>query len=233
MINGKEHPFIKWIDKKVHKEKGNCVVMIDGWPGSGKSYAALDLCKTFDPKFNIDYVAFTLLDVMKILKECATTGERGRAIMLDEAGVAGNSKRFMAKESQMYEEILRMMRFLGNLFVTTSPNFGDYLKSARQLADVRIIFEKSQKLVLAKKKGYTFAELRMLSFGKYDGKVYSSRLRISPSEEIASIRFDMPPKELVKSYENAKQDNFLANIEANIKQIEQNQYNKYLKKTLS
>lgn len=198
--------FVKTIKRRIYIDKGNYVVSCTGHPGTGKSYGAMDLCLAFDPNFDESRICFTIKEFFELMQKDLPTGS---AIMLDEAGVAGNSKRTMHSEQVAYGEILKMMRFKRNLFVITSPNFGDYIKDGRNLIDAWIHFELTTKLKAWKKQyNKTFANLRIMKLNQYDGKTYNTRLQVDGHTMIDKIVFDLPPRKLVLAYETAKQNNF-------------------------
>lgn len=204
--------WLKHIKQRIWLNKGNYVVSFTGHPGTGKSYAAIDLCKTFDPTFDISRVCYTIEQFFDLM---LTEPKIGTAIMLDEAGVAGNSKKAMHSEQIAYGEILKMMRFKRNLFVITSPNFNDYLKDGRSLIDAWVNFENSDALnKLKKSHKKTFAYLRIVKHNPVKNAYYYTRFNASGEKVIDKVVFDFP-EELAKEYEKSKYNNFMIKLREN------------------
>ena len=214
----KDNSYIRYIKRRIYLDKGNYVISFTGHPGTGKSLAAIDLCLTADPTFDMSRVCFTIKDFFNLMLELDEAGNKvGKAIMLDEAGVAGNSKKAMYSEQVAYEEILKMMRFKRNLFVITSPGFNDYIKGGRLLVDSWIHFELTNKLKAWKKRyKKTFATLRILKLNQYNNKVYNTRMQTGDGNVIDQVIFDLPPPNLVKEYENRKSKNFGNKLRENL-----------------
>lgn len=209
-----DNKFILHIKHRIFQQKGNYVISLTGHPGTGKSYGGLDLCATFDKNFDISRVCFTLEEFFELMQQDLPVGS---AIMLDEAGVAGNSKKAMHSEQVAYGEILKMMRFKRNLFVITSPGFNDYIKDGRTLVDAWINFELSDQLVKMKKAiQKSFAFLRIVKLHAIKNKHYFARFNAGSGEVIDKLVFDLPERKLVLAYEKAKKNNFDNKLRENL-----------------
>src|SRR3990167_817951 len=68
----------------VHKDNENYILMIEGMPGKGKSYAALKLGEALDRNFTIKNVVFSVGEFLALLNE---TPPKGSVIVWDESGI--------------------------------------------------------------------------------------------------------------------------------------------------
>lgn len=208
----KDDEFVKLTKRTIYMDKGNWVVAFTGHPNSGKSYGALDYCLAVDPTFDESRICFTLEDFYELMLKLDQEGNKvGRAIMLDEAGVAGNSKKAMHGGQVDFGEILKMMRFKRNLFVITTPNIGDYLKDGRSLIDARVHYDKRDRVEnekLKKTHKQTRALVRLVSSNYYNNKIYLLPMQVSAHEMKNGCYFDLPPQWLVDAYNKKKAKNF-------------------------
>lgn len=212
--------FVKLIKRTIYMDKGNYVIAFTGHPNSGKSYGALDLALTVDPTFTEERICFTIDEFYDNLLKLDKEGNKvGKALILDEAGVAGNSKKAMHSGQVGFGEILKMMRFKRNLFIITTPSIGDYLKDGRALIDARVHYDKKDKTENEKIKKIekrTRALVRLVSSNYYNNKIYLLPMQTSGHELKNGCYFDLPPKWLVKAYDNKKTNNFNNILEKNL-----------------
>jgi hypothetical protein len=230
----KDDPFRKLIMRTIYMDKANYVIGVTGHPGSGKTYAAIDLAMSIDPDFNVEIdCCFTLEEFYNAMLRLDEEGNKvGRAIILDEAGVAGNSKKAMYSGQVDFGEILKMMRFKRNLFIITTPNIGDYLKDGRSLIDARVHFDKRDKTEnekLKKTKNQTRAIVRLVSTSYYNGKVFLKPIQTAADKVVNGSYFDYPPEEVVKAYERKKHNNFENVLKNNLLKLKKKRIKELIK----
>lgn len=225
--------FLKIIKRTVFLDKGNFVIAFTGHPNSGKSFGALDLAYTFDKTLNESRICFTIEEFYNVMMELDQDGNKvGKAIILDEAGVAGNSKKSMHSGQVDFGEILKMMRFKRNLFILTTPNIGDYLKDGRALIDARVHYDKRDKVEnekLKKTKKQTRALVRLVNTNYYDNKIYLTPIQTSASELKNGCYFDMPPEWLVEAYNAKKANNFNNILQNNLIKLKKKKFRELVK----
>lgn len=118
----------------------DCVVLDWGEPGSGKSTAAIDLCRlvddTFTPETLPDRVAFRPAHVARLYEATPRYG----AAWVDEAGAAGllSTDTHTADQADLVE-LINLIRAKNILLVVIMPDPSDLAKSFRaRRADYRI-----------------------------------------------------------------------------------------------
>lgn len=226
----KNDTLLQLIKKRIYDEGGNYVISITGHPNSGKSYAGLDLALSFDKSFTGKRVCFTLKQYYDSLLSMKQS--RGKAIMIDEAGAAANSKRAMHSEQVDYSDVIKTQRFKGNLLIITSPDFNDYIKDGRKLVDCIIHFHEKHKHeneTMLKPKNKTKAIVRIIRRNYYDNKIYMFPLNINAHEQKEGIIFDKPPEWLIKEYKAGKTKNFDEIIKRNLAKLKKKEFKELLK----
>jgi len=94
----------------------NVLILCQGPTGSGKSYSMIALCdeatKQYGTDFCVEDICFTTLQFVRRFKEISARPDqgRGRFLILDESGVAQNSRTSMSTQNVTMSELLEMMR---------------------------------------------------------------------------------------------------------------------------
>lgn len=123
-------------------ENRNLVVVFDGKPGGGKSWASLAIG---------DYESKTAFDLGSLVYDIDTfIGEiekrqPGDVIILDEAGISAGSRDAMTKESKVLGKVLQSIRYLKYLTVFTVPNALFLDKQIRLLCDLVLTHEETMR----------------------------------------------------------------------------------------
>ena len=130
--NGK--PFIMRLDPKLqrlfhkaaerNKKNWDYLAIVSGFSGSGKSTFAMECCRALDPTFDINKVAFTADDFVRITLEVPEYS----AVMLDESFADLNSKVTMSPEFRTVVNHLQLIRQKRLYLFLLLPNFFDLAK---------------------------------------------------------------------------------------------------------
>jgi len=100
------------IKKDLNKKDKDCVMIIDGGEGSGKSVLAMQMCSYVDPGFNLDRISFNSEEFNKTTKSTP----KGGAILNDEAINGLGSRQALSKENASVVALLQQVR-QRNLFI--------------------------------------------------------------------------------------------------------------------
>jgi energy-coupling factor transporter ATP-binding protein EcfA2 len=112
------NPIISRIRARLLKRNQNCLVLIAGDTGSGKSYAALRMAELISPDFKINNVVFNPDEFMDILE----TVRKGDTIIFDEAGVGMPSRDWYTIQNKMLGYVMQTFRSQNLCVIFTVPN---------------------------------------------------------------------------------------------------------------
>lgn len=200
----KENPFIEFIKNRVKRNK-NCLIIIVGETGSGKSYGGLRLLEVLDPTFNIDRVAFSGKEFLEIIMRKDL--KHGNGIMLDEAGISMDARTWWSTHNRLINLTLQTFRYRRLICVFTCPQLNFIDKKAIPL--FKIIMQStgidtSKKVSIFKP---FIIQPNPVSI-KDDKDFYRQYPVTKTSDGIAKIKrlwLHLPRKELRKKYEEKKQ----------------------------
>lgn len=114
----------EWLRKKIrhrllHKNLNWLAIWV-GPPGSGKSWSALRMAELLDDEFTIERVGFDVNAILERVWEWDLP--RGSVVMLDEAGLAIDSRKWFEYANQALAYMVESFRFLGLAFLVTVPD---------------------------------------------------------------------------------------------------------------
>ena len=124
IIERKENPFGKDNDplefyiKQRIKDNKNCLILVIGGTGTGKSYGTLRLCENLDNDFGIDRCCFTAKQFMDLLD---SNLKKGNAVQFDEVGVSLSSRAWASLNNKLINFVLQTFRNLNLIVVFTVP----------------------------------------------------------------------------------------------------------------
>lgn len=134
-------PILKYIHSRIWKENLNFSAIISGPSGSGKSYVALRIAEIFDKEFDVkENVVYTTEDYLKRVAyygkqhaEGKKDEVRGRVLIVDEAGLVGDSTSWYNKTVKSMKYTLQTYRYLGLITLWCIPNPNQFLKAGHEL----------------------------------------------------------------------------------------------------
>lgn len=104
--------FIKKIIPDLRKNDKDCILVVDGKEGTGKSTIGLQFCKLIDPTFNLKKVVFTPEEFKQVIYDA----KNGEAIMYDEAFTGFSSRASLSGINRMLISLMMQIR-QKNLFI--------------------------------------------------------------------------------------------------------------------
>lgn len=161
----------------------NCIIIIVGQQRSGKTYAGLQLCEMYDPKFNKDQICLGMKPFMKIVR----SRRRNRWVLFDEVGVEFDNYMWFSIPNRVLKYVAETYASRGLHLVMTLPHLSGLLKQTRVLSHfiIRMYYPGAGMLV-----GIGTDFIRP--------KVYYKHLQ--------KLIFGMPSDKIVKEYEKIKDD---------------------------
>ena len=193
------HPFFQNWYRRTHFENKNVYSVAVGQVGSGKSYTAMSIGCLLDPNFNIDNIAFTPTEFLSAMDVASKRKKYGQVIVFDEMGVGMGSRNWNSVQNRLTSEFLQTARHLRLISIFTVPTMGFIDKQARLV--VHNILRVSRHSSDPPKIRPLINSTNLL----IDGKDYNYAPRGVIGDKwvkFPEISWDvMPPKELLKAYE--------------------------------
>lgn len=168
------------IAKKIIRQNFDCLFVIDGSEGFGKSVLAMTLCYYVDPTFNINRICFNAFD----FKDQILKADKYQAILFDEAFRGLSAREFYSYVNKNLIQLLAEIR-QKNLFIfIVMPSFFDldkYVALWRSRALIHVYggnefkrgffafydYDKKKDLFLMGKKLYSYKKPRPNFFGRF------------------------------------------------------------------
>ncbi len=192
---------VPWIQRRL-KERRPINFVYTGETGSGKSYAAIRTASNVDEDFNEDHIVFDTTEFMKILN---SRPPAGTVIMLDEAGVAINSKDWHTQQLILFGKTAQSMRYRGIPIFYTVPRLPFVDATTRQL--IQILFESTPTRGRMKPFFIRPAANRNDNRPWYYYPTRTVTVNFHTwKEQIRTVNFAMPEKHLYVPYEKKKDE---------------------------
>jgi len=189
------------------KSKGASFLFL-GQTGNGKSYAGLRWCEDLDENFCIDNVVFTSEEFIDLVK--SNKLKIGSCILFDEVSVSADSRSAMTKQNKILSWLISTIRFKRFIIIYSCPSLAQVDSNVRKINVTGIcIFKK-----INFKEKVSIADFRWSVLNPLKGEQYLPHPRLKNDEgeltEIVSIEVPLPSKEIIKLYEE-KKNNFFEN----------------------
>lgn len=111
------------LDQKIipslHKKDKDCVFIIDGAEGGGKSTLAFQIGRYVDPTLNLDRICFTA----DSFKEAIFKAKKGQCIIFDEAFTGLSSRSSLSGINRMLVSLMMQMRQKNLMVIIVLPTF--------------------------------------------------------------------------------------------------------------
>lgn len=205
-----KHPLLIWAKNKLSKNQ-NIICVFTGPTGSGKTYAALDLCLTLSRIFGTDFslkknMSFEFEGMLKkmMLEE---NKKPGTCFLFEEVGVlssGGSSASWQSELNKFFHSFLQTSRHRNQVLVMTVPNFAFIAKGIRML--VHMVVDMGGINPQAKE-SWGFAKL--VSCQNFKGEVWMKWIRYRiPGEnmtrKLVKTYFSCPVGYVLEEYEMQK-----------------------------
>ncbi len=198
---------IQWLYDRVMVKNLNALLCCTGNPGSGKSYSSMRLAELVSKKngveFNVDHIVFTPKEFIKLIN--SGNLKRGSIIIMDEAGVAVNSRKWQSSINLMVNYVIQTFRHQNYVVILNAPYF-DFIDTAVRKM-FHMIIEMSR---IDFKKGISWTRPKVIQVNQRTGHTYYKWLRYKFAGEqpmaLDKAGFRLPSKELRDAYEKKKKD---------------------------
>lgn len=211
------YPEERWLSEqmrdRVERLNLNCITILTGPTGSGKSWGALDLAERTDPGFRdnpktaIDRVVFPPTEFLSLAAETALPDKS--SLVWDDAGLGMPSRKWFDFLNQAVGFVAQSFRFRRLLWFITVPDKAFIDSIPRRLHHFEIeYFPRRDPEAPGRAKVFEVSTSSRL------GKTYLKypRLRVGRQVvKLTSVRFSRPSDELVALYE-AKRSSYMMEL---------------------
>lgn len=160
------NPFLQEIYDMVHKKNRNCLIVIVGDTGKGKSYVALRIAHALDPEgFNENTIRERVVAEPKQFIDLVVKKKdklnNGSVIVFDEAGTGMAARQWHSANNQAIDYILQTFRYQQLIVIFTVPNLSFIDTHARRLFHYYV-----EALDIDKKNNLNICKIFKLSYNK-------------------------------------------------------------------
>lgn len=207
LVVPKPRLFSTYVVRRIKQNK-NFLCLTTGQTGSGKSYAMLawaeELSAMLGTPFDISHVHFSVKDFLEAL--VTNDKPRGTVFILDEAGIAANSRKFMSVTNQALHFVAQSVRSYNNPIVLfTLPHAGFLDSGCRKLMHCQM---ETIGIDFVSKK--VRVKPFLIQVNQREGYALHKYLRVRNPDTmklsaLKRLSFPHPSPELARAYESKKQ----------------------------
>lgn len=219
---------LKEIKSRINKNK-NCLVIVCGETGSGKSYSAGYIAETLDPDHDVDHhLVFTAKQFMRLINSKQL--KKGSVIIWDEAGVGIPTREWYSISNKAISYVLQTFRFMNLIVIFTTPAFEYIDKQTRNLFHFYI--ETIKVHIEGERKNRVESKVHQLQYNpvyekQYKKYLYDQGMKLNPTY------IGKPSEKWITNYEKKKKL-YARQLNVDVgKQIESFEYNKRMRQQLS
>lgn len=161
----------------------NVIVIIVGRQRSGKSYAGLKMCETYDPKFDKNAMCFSMKDFMEFVRT-----QRRRWILFDEVGVEFDNILWWSTPVRIMKYLVETYASRQLNLVMTLPNLVGMSTAIKDLS-------------------YFIIRMYQPRYGLLIG-IWTDHISKMGYKWLQHLEFGLPSQDIIKEYEK-KKDSFL------------------------
>ena len=177
-----DYDFGATIEYNLSHRQNNLIIIV-GRQRSGKSYAGLQLCETYDSKFNKDALCFSMKDFMKFVRS-----QRNRWLLFDEVGVEFDNVLWWSTPVRIMKYIVETYASRQLNLVMTLPNLVGMSTAIKDLS-------------------YYIIRMFQPRYGLLIG-IWTDHINKMGYKWLQYLEFGMPSQAIIDEYEK-KKDSFL------------------------
>lgn len=188
--------FTRQIMGRVHTEN-NCLIIIEGETGSGKSCLGLSLCQHFDPYFGAKRIAYSGREFLELLPQVPNKGW----LLWDEPGVYLSHRRWQSEINIQIMQVIQSFRYklINVIFCLPTASYMD-----------KVVREMCHYVLRMKRRGQ--ASVYRIVKSPFEGWTFTPYL--------GTIHSEMPTQMLYREFRNMHTEHQEALYERSRKQME-------------
>lgn len=218
------NPYVGYITRRIRQNK-NFLACFTGGTGSGKSYSAIRLGELVSKEMGVSFdesnIVFEPSEFMRLMN--SGNLRKGSVIILDEAGVVINARKWMTTVNMMINYVTQTFRHRNYVTIFCVPDFSFIDKAIRKLFHSYL-----ETVALDLQKGVCWCKPFLLQNNQRTGDTYYKYLRYQPPggavTKLERVGFSMADSGLLKVYEDKKRaftDKLNQNIQSTLEKEEQ------------
>lgn len=133
-FNRDKNLLVEYIKRRL-KRNQNCLIVVCGQTGSGKSYATIRLAEEVDESFHLGRVVFKIRDFMRMLDGRL---KKGNVLIYDEAGTGINARDWWSISNKLVNYVLQTFRQDNIVVFFTVPDISFLDSHTRKLFHVYV-----------------------------------------------------------------------------------------------
>lgn len=195
-----DNPFTHDLWSLVHKDNRNALIVVEGPPGTGKSYWCLKVAQYMDPGFFENpkitvqdlstRIIFKPSDFVKVLSDHGerNTLYKGAVLIVEEGGVQADHRKWYSFNNMVYNYIFQTFRFM-NLIVILNVPVIDYVDS-----DAQKLFNYHVKTLRITSENMNKVEIFQPQYNSIMKRIYRKHLRYKVNNQWIKFRTWSFPK---------------------------------------
>ncbi len=214
--------WVVWIKKRIINNL-NFNSITTGETGSGKSWFDLSFAYQIDKDFEPRQIAFSLKQLMDIIKSDWFNKKKWKVIIFEEVQISISNRQWQSIINKLFNYLLSTYRHKNIILLMNSPYVDFIDSSSRKL--VHAVFEIKGHNARTK---LTHVRPKILQYNSKMKKFYEHSLyviRDGKYNKQTDLYVSRPPKHLIQAYEKMKiefTDNLNKEIEAELNSLDQN-----------
>jgi|SRR3990167_4393822 len=200
--------FTKWVAKRIDRNQ-NCIIVINGATGSGKTYSAISLAYRLATLFKVNFeiknnLTFDFKSFIRMTR-LEINRAKGTPFIFEEVGAIGGGamgRQFMSMANKMFFSFMQTTRHKNQILIMTCPSFGDLDIGARSLSHIQITTS-----FIDYYKKLAFLKINKVNSDPITRQVYFTHLKFYENGigfKVPFIALPHPKKEIVEEYEVIK-----------------------------
>lgn len=191
-----DNELLKYIWKKVNEKNNNYMMAFTGPTGSGKSWAMLRTGEALDPGFDVDQVAFTGQNFIKLASD--DQYGKGSFFGFDESGVGQGAREWWKDGNIVFNYVMQTWRRDNKIAGFTLPSLDLLDKQSRGLLDAVL-----QVTNLNREEGWSEWRFQRIQKNPKTGKIYY-KYPVIGGTKVKGFRVSTPSDDLIEAYEAEK-----------------------------
>lgn len=203
-----ENPWESRVWEMVHKDNRNALIVVEGPPGTGKSYFCLKVAQDLDHRFyenpaiTIEMLGFRIL--FRPARFARILGESnlytGAVIIIEEGGVQADHRKWFTFNNMVFNYILEVFRFMRLIVIVNVPVIQFMDSDAQKMFNYHV-----ETVKVEYKEKLNVVKIKEQSYNSTTKKIYRKFLRFKVNKRWIAFKlpwkFQGPSKTIVRVYE--------------------------------
>lgn len=203
-----ENPWYQRLYDIIHKENRNALVVVEGSPGTGKSYFCLKVAEDLDPKFfenpGMTMELLGLRIIFKPTRFAQVLNEKklyhGAVVIIEEGGVQADHRKWYSFNNMVFNYIFQTFRFMKLIVIVNIPVIKFLDSDAQKMFDYHV-----ETINVNFREKQNYVKIKEQTYNSTTGKIYRKFLRYKVNNRFIAFKrpwgFPKAQKDLCSIYE--------------------------------